>query len=117
LRGPSPGDFTEDGPEIEGDEEVEANRLGEDGLGSQRRLMVVAVRPLQESADTAQEQLNEVMGALAAKGLLPTNYDRANSKPLALDPADERRNPCRTRNRTVKGKIETLLERLLRVAR
>ena len=107
-----PDDSTGDEGESETAEEEEA-RLGESGLSSQRRLLVVTVKPLQqETGDSAQACLNEVVEALGAKALLPTNYDKGTANPVALDPTDEN-NPCPTRRRSIKGKIKRLLERLL----
>ena len=112
LRGAT-DDSTEDNAETEAEEEEEAKRLGESGLSSQRRLLVVTVKPIQEeSGNSAQARLNEVVEALGEKGLLPTNYDRGTDNPVALEPTDEN-NPCTSRRKSIKGKIRRLLERLL----
>ena len=117
LRDGSPDDSTEDSAEIEEEEEEEANRLGEGGLRGQRRLLVVAVKPLQQvTGDSAQAYLNDVVEALAGRGLLPTNYDKGTAKPVALDATDDN-NPCPTGRKSVKAKIRTLIERLFRRAR
>ena len=109
----APDDYTEDNAETEAEEEEEAKRLGESGLSSQRRLLVVTVKPIQEeSGNSAQGHLNEVVEALGTKGLLPTNYDRGTANPVALEPTDEN-NPCTSRRKSIKGKIRRLLERLL----
>jgi hypothetical protein len=111
------GSPDEDTPEIEAEEEEEAQRLGEAGLRSQRRMLIVTVKPLQQvTGDSTQVHVNEVVEALRAKGLLPTNYDRGTAKPVALDPTDDS-NPCRAARKSVKGKIESLIERLFRKGR
>ena len=112
LKG-APEDSTEEDAATEAEEEEEAKRLGESGLSSQRRLLVVRVKPLQpESDDPAQAYLNEVVEALGAKGMLPTSYDRGTANPVALEPTDDN-NPCTSRRKSIKGKIRKLLERLL----
>ena len=113
LRESSPDDSAEDDPEIEAEEEEEARRLGDAGLARQRRLLVVTVKPLQQvTGDTSQTNLNEVVEALAGRGLLPANYDNRSSKPVPFDPTDKN-NPCPSARKSIKAKIETLLERLL----
>ena len=109
----APDGSTENDAETEAAEEEEAKRLGESGLSTQRRLLVVKVKPLQpESGDSAQAHLNHVVEALGAKGMLPTNYDRGTANPVVLEPTDEN-NPCTSRQKSIKGKIRRLLEHLL----
>jgi hypothetical protein len=100
-----PDDSSADTPEIETEEEEEAQRLGEAGLRSQRRMLIVTVKPLQQvTGDSAQVHVNDVVEALRAKGLLPTNYDNGTAKPVALDPTDDS-NPCRTTRKSVKARL------------
>jgi hypothetical protein len=108
----APDDSNGDESAAEAEEEEEAKRFGEAGLRSQRSLVIVSVKPLQGvPGDPAQSQVNEVIEALRARGLLPTNYDEGSTTPVPLDPTDDK-NPCHPEGKSVTRKIRKLLERL-----
>jgi hypothetical protein len=109
LRDGGGDDFAEDSSEIEAEEDEEAKRLGEEGLTSQRRLLVTIVTPLHQS-HSAEQDVTEVTAALAGKGFFPTGYDRGRSNPVMVDLAAFN-DPCQP-ERTVKSKLESMLKGL-----